>query len=155
VGQKSAEEGKATSIKEDDWRLALWLAKVRQSITKNVLSNPVTKPHEWLTKQDCPVCWKDRTQYNTEFLYKYLKTEYGQVDEVTHQYRQELRRAKSAILKHDNIQLQQVSFIAVIFIGAIALFRSLIRRNAAGKRQQQEMSSLGLEVFEDPHVKWD
>jgi len=162
LGRRFVEKSRATpNTKEEDWRqLALWLAKVRQSITKSTLSKSGIKRNEyWPTKQDCPGCWKGRTQHNPELLYKYLKIVFGNVDEVTHQYRHELQLLAKSKLKHGSIQFPQASFLVVVVLGVIVRFKSLISSGNATsrwlRRRRKHLVRVSLDAFEDPHMKLD
>jgi hypothetical protein len=90
------------SEKEMDWmQLPLWLYETHNAINVRLLKERVSResrdasPEEiadvrWPPQWECSACWVSDGEWDEEFVYKYLRLEYGQRDAYSADLRKEI-----------------------------------------------------------------
>lgn len=93
---------------ETDWiQLSLWLLDTHNGVSVRLMKEKAERENKisritvddeiavkWPSLHDCPQCWLPSGSANQTTMYKFLKLEYGQRDDMSSEYKQELEASK-------------------------------------------------------------
>lgn len=101
------------SEKESDWvQVPLWLYETHNAVNVRLLKERASRenrdatPDEmanvrWPPKTECSACWVSDGEWDEEFVYKYLRLEYGQRDAYSADLRREIMSRQESEPEHE------------------------------------------------------
>jgi Erv1 / Alr family len=141
------------SEKESDWiQLPLWLLDTHNEVNVRLMKEKAARENRlsdindsdeiaatWPPSRHCPRCWLPDGKKNTEMMYKYLKLEYGQRDDLYSDYKKDLFVSDVVVELPDS---KETTLYYSQLWEILSQIVSLIASSVSAKRQPALMLSL-------------
>ena len=145
------------SEKEMDWvHLPLWLSETHNAVNVRLLKERTARenrdatPEEmanvrWPPQNECSACWVSEGEWDEDFVYKYLRLEYGQRDAYSADLRNEIMSRQESYSKYEADWWEYFPSYSVFSVAAV----SMLATACAAKRRLQTRSEA---TMTSPHV---